>query len=202
VASWDVVNEVFEQPGNVIYTRTSEDFVAKCFIAARAGDPDVKLFYNDFNIAGDTGKRNNILDMVNDFLDRDIPIDGIGMQMHLNHDWPSNDLPTSIEDIAATGLLVHVSELDVKINYGGSTPITLSTTQASAQELQYQRAAFYYNSLVPEAQQYGITIWGFRDTESWLYNGGRDWPLIHDSNFNYKISHKGFVNGLKGLNPE
>jgi len=202
VASWDVVNEVFEQPGNVIYTRTSEDFVAKCFIAARAGDPDVKLFYNDFNIAGDTGKRNNILDMVNDFLDRDIPIDGIGMQMHLNHDWPSNDLPTSIEDIAATGLLVHVSELDVKINYGGSTPITLSTTQASAHELQYQRAAFYYNSLVPEAQQYGITIWGFRDTESWLYNGGRDWPLIHDSNFNYKISHKGFVNGLKGLNPE
>lgn len=205
VAGWDVVNEAFETNAiSGVLNQKIPDLVAKCFIAARAGDPDVKLFYNDFNVAGDVTKRNKILDMVEDFQTRDtpVPIDGIGMQMHLNHDWPSDDLPTSIQDITDTGLLVHVSELDVKINYGGESPITLSTTQATNQEVQYQRAAYYYNTLVPEAQQYGITIWGFRDTESWLYNGGRDWPLIHDSDFNYKISHRGFVNGLKGQNPD
>lgn len=203
VASWDVVNEVFEDPDNVIYTRTSDDFVAKCFIAARAGDPDVKLFYNDFNIAGDETKRNKILAMVEDFQTRDtpIPIDGIGMQMHLNHDWPSTDLPTAITDIANTGLLVHASELDVKANYNDDVT-ELNSIRASEQEHQYQRAAYYYETLVPDNQKFGITLWGFRDQDSWLYDGGDDWPAVYDNEFNYKISHRGLVNGLKGQNPE
>lgn len=201
VSGWDVVNEVFEDPGNVIYTRTSDDFVAKCFQAARAGDPDVKLFYNDFNIAGDGTKRAKILAMVEDFQERDIPIDGIGMQMHLNHDWPSTDLPTAITDIANTGLLVHASELDVKANYNDDVT-QLTTTRASEQENQYQRAAYYYETLVPDNQKFGITLWGFRDQDSWLYQGGNDWPAVYDNEFNYKISHRGFVNGLDGQNPE
>ncbi len=201
VAGWDVVNEVFEDPDNVIYTRTSDDFVAKCFIAARAGDPDVKLFYNDFNIAGDVTKRAKILAMVEDFQERDIPIDGIGMQMHLNHDWPSTDLPSAIIDIANTGLLVHASELDVKANYNDDVT-QLTTTRASEQENQYQRAAYYYETLVPDNQKFGITLWGFRDQDSWLYDGGTDWPAVYDNAFNYKISHRGLVNGLKGQNPE
>lgn len=205
VASWDVLNETFEgaTSTNPLYTRIP-DVRAKVFIAARAGDPDVKLFYNDFNVAGDTDKRAKILDMIADFKSRtpEIPIDGIGMQMHLNHDWPNTDLPISIQDIADTGLLVHISEIDVKINYNGPSNFTLTQELATAQEEQYQRAAYYYTTLVPSAQQYGITVWGFRDTESWLYNNGTDYPLIYDEDFNHKISHRGLINGIKGINPD
>ncbi|UOB19100.1 endo-1,4-beta-xylanase [Abyssalbus ytuae] len=201
VASWDVVNETFESGAtdNVLYQKI-DDFVAKAFQAARAGDPDVKLFYNDYGIAGDPGKRNSIITMVNDFKSRSIPIDGIGMQMHLNHNWPDTDLPTSIQDIADTGLLVHISELDVKVNY--EEDITeLTKDRAAEQEAQFQRAAYYYHTLVPAAQQHGITIWGFRDQDSWLYDNNTDWPLLYDNDFNYKVSHRGFINGLKGQAP-
>lgn len=195
VASWDVFNEAFDPnaSSNVLFTKI-DDVVAKCFTAARAGDPDVKLFYNDYNIAGSPDKRNNIINMVDDLISRDIPIDGIGMQMHLNHDWPTSDLPAAIQDIANTGLLVHISELDVKVNYGGGQT-SLTTERSQAQANQYQNAAYYFTTIVPAAQQHGITIWGFRDQDSWINN---DWPLLFDNNFNPKLAYDGFVEGLKG----
>lgn len=200
VASWDVVNEGFETTGNNASfwrTRLGSDYIEKCFRWAREADANVKLFYNDFNIAGSPGKRATILQMVNNFKNNSVPIDGIGMQMHLNHDWPTSDLPTSIQEIANTGLLVHVSELDIKANYSGDIS-ELTPERASAQEDQYQRAGYYYLTLVPQAQQFGLTIWGFRDRDSWLYDGGTDWPLLYNNDFEYKIAHRGLINGLKG----
>jgi len=198
VASWDVFNEAFDPnaSSNVLFTKI-DDVVAKCFTAARAGDPNVKLFYNDYNIAGDPNKRNNIINMVNDLVSRSIPIDGIGMQMHLNHDWPTSDLPTAIQDIANTGLLVHVSELDIKANFNSDVS-ELTAARAQAQADQYQNAAYYYTTIVPTAQQHGITVWGFRDQDSWLYDGNTDWPLLYDNNFDPKPAYDGFVEGLKG----
>jgi endo-1,4-beta-xylanase len=204
VTSWDVVNEYFDGASvrNSLFTqRIGNDFHEKAFQWAREADPDVKLFYNDYNIAGQVDKRNAIIGMVNNFITNSIPIDGIGMQMHLNHDWPSSDLPISIQAISDTGLLVHISELDVKVNYGDD--ITEFTEErAMAQEFQYQRAGYYYSTIVPSAQQFGLTLWGFRDQDSWLYDGGSDWPLLYDNDFNTKISHRGLVAGLNGENPE
>lgn len=204
VASWDVVNEYFD--GSSVRTslftqRIGTDFHEKAFQWAREADPDVKLFYNDYNIAGQVDKRNAILNMVSNFLSNDIPIDGIGMQMHLNHDWPSTDLPTSIQDISDSGLLVHVSELDVKANYSDDLD-ELTVERAQAQEEQYQRVGYYYTTIVPPAQQFGLTLWGIRDQDSWLYEGGSDWPLLYDNDFNTKITHRGLVAGLQGENPE
>ncbi|WP_081894262.1 endo-1,4-beta-xylanase [Muricauda sp. MAR_2010_75] len=204
VTSWDIVNEYFDGASvrNSLFTqRIGNDFHEKAFQWAREADPDVKLFYNDYNIAGQVDKRNAIIGMVNNFITNSIPIDGIGMQMHLNHDWPSSDLPISIQAISDTGLLVHISELDVKVNYGDD--ITEFTEErAMAQEFQYQRAGYYYSTIVPSAQQFGLTLWGFRDQDSWLYDGGSDWPLLYDNDFNTKISHRGLVAGLNGENPE
>ncbi|MBO0320712.1 endo-1,4-beta-xylanase [Muricauda sp. CAU 1633] len=204
VTSWDVVNEYFDGSSvrNSLFTqRIGNDFHEKAFQWAREADPDVKLFYNDYNIAGQVDKRNAIIGMANNFITNSIPIDGIGMQMHLNHDWPSSDLPISIQAISDTGLLVHISELDVKVNYGDD--ITEFTEErAMAQEFQYQRAGYYYTTIVPSAQQFGLTLWGFRDQDSWLYDGGSDWPLLYNVDFNTKISHRGLVAGLNGENPE
>ena len=203
VAGWDVVNEVWDGSSlrnSLFRERMGDDYASKLFTWAREADPEVKLFYNDYNIAGETSKRNMILNMVNNFLSNDVPIDGIGMQMHLNHNWPVDDLPASIEAVAATGLLVHISELDVKVNY--SDDITEFTEErAQAQEEQYQRAAYHYVTKVPADQQYGLTIWGFRDSDSWLYEGGNDWPLLYNNNFETKIAHRGLIQGLKGVAP-
>ncbi|RIV46420.1 endo-1,4-beta-xylanase [Flagellimonas pelagia] len=204
VTSWDVVNEYFDGSSvrsTLFSQRMGNDYHKKVFQWAREADPDVKLFYNDYNIAGEVGKRNAIIGMVNDFQTNGIPIDGIGMQMHLNHDWPTSDLPTAIQDISDTGLLVHVSELDVKVNYGDDIT-ELTEERAAAQEVQFQRVGYYYTTIVPAAQQYGLTLWGFRDRDSWLYDGGSEWPLLYDNDFDTKIAHRGLVAGLNGENPE
>lgn len=203
VQGWDVVNEVFDGAGlrnSLFRQRMGNDYAAKLFQWAREADPDVKLFYNDYNIAGEASKRGAILNMVNNFIASNVPIDGIGMQMHLNHNWPTTDLPKSVQDIAATGLLVHVSELDVKANYDDAVD-KLTEERARAQEQQYQRAAYYYVTTVPEDQQYGLTIWGFRDNDSWLYDNNTDWPLLYNNEFKTKIAHRGLVEGLKGNAP-
>jgi endo-1,4-beta-xylanase len=204
VQGWDVVNEVFDGAplrNTLFLQRMGDDYAAKLFQWAHEADPDVKLFYNDYNIAGTTEKRAAIINMVNNFIENDVPIDGIGMQMHLNHDWPNEDLPLSVEDVAATGLLVHISELDVKVNYDDGVS-EFTQERAQAQERQYQRAAYYYVTTVPEDQQYGLTIWGFRDNDSWLYDNNSDWPLLYNNNFETKIAHRGLIEGLKGNAPD
>ncbi|HET8736272.1 MAG TPA: endo-1,4-beta-xylanase [Pricia sp.] len=204
VTGWDVMNEYFDGGDirqSLFRERMGDGYIEKLFTWAREADPDVKLFYNDYNIAGTPEKRNAIISMVNTFQANNIPIDGIGMQMHMNHEWPTSDLPLAIEEISATGLLVHGSELDVKVN--SNNDITSFTNErALAQKRQFQRASYYYTTIVPEAQQYGMTIWGFRDQDSWLYDGGTDWPLLYDNDFNTKMAYDGFMAGLEEQNPE
>lgn len=198
VSGWDVVNEVFEGGGlrsTLFQSRMGPDYVSKLFTWAREADPDVKLFYNDYNMEFETAKRNAMLNMVANFQENDIPIDGIGFQMHVNHDFPSRDAMVEATNSAiATGLLIHFSELDVKVNFNNDIT-EFTQARADAQETKYRTVAEIYNT-VPAAQQYGLTIWGMRDIDSWLYDGGNDWPLMYDNDFNYKIAHRGFAEGL------
>lgn len=199
VASWDVVNEAFDgaqMRNSLFFQRMGEDYVAKCFQWAREVDSDVKLFYNDYNIAGEGTKRNSVINMVNNFASEGIPIDGVGLQMHVNHDWPTtNEINQAITAIANTGLLVHLSELDVKVNFNDDLE-ELTLERAQEQEKRYQEVAEAYAN-VPEEQQFGITIWGMRDRDSWLYEGGLEWPLLYNNNFEYKVAHRGFAEGLE-----
>src|SRR5690606_29835190 len=60
VGIWDVVNEAIMDDGRYRtndeeegqksgwYGQLGEDYIKEAFIAARAADPDVKLFYNDY----------------------------------------------------------------------------------------------------------------------------------------------------------
>lgn len=198
VASWDVLNETFEAQtsSNVLYTRIP-DVRAKVFIAARAGDPDVKLFYNDFNLSSSGTKRQQVLNMVEDFQTRTVPvpIDGIGLQMHIQFDWPStNDMTTAINAYAATGLLIHFSELDIKANPNDDVT-ELTEARAEQQEAKYKEVVELY-STIPAAQQFGITVWGLRDNRSWLADGDTEWALMYDSNYATKFAHRGFIDGL------
>ncbi len=199
VAGWDVVNEIFEGAGlrnSIFRERMGNDYASKLFTWAREADPNVKLFYNDFNTEFETAKRNAMLNMVNNFKENSIPIDGIGFQMHVNHDFPNeNAIEDAVSAAVATGLLIHFSELDVKANFNDDIT-ELTQERAEAQEAKYRIVAEQYHA-VPPAQQFGITIWGMRDVDSWLYDGGNDWPLMYDSEFNYKIAHRGFAEGLQ-----
>lgn len=201
VSSWDVVNEAFTSDANnaIFRQRIGSDYVAKCFQWAREADPDVKLFYNDYNLRSDAAKVSQVVNMVNDFKANNIPIDGIGMQMHVDYLEPDiNTISTNLNTIVSTGLLVHFSEMDMTVNKDKALS-ELTYERALAQQNRYKEIVALYNA-IPSAQQYGITLWGLRDPDSWLinfYNNSNEWPLLFDADYNYKIAHKGFLEGLQ-----
>ena len=88
-------------------------------------------------------------------------MDGIGTQMHINIDSDKAKITEMFQLLAATGKMIKVSELDIGVG--------VKTTEANeelylAQEEMYKFVMDQYFSLVPKAQQYGITIWSPTDS--------------------------------------
>ncbi|WNH13841.1 endo-1,4-beta-xylanase [Thalassobellus suaedae] len=96
-----------------------------------------------------------------------------------------------------TGLLIHFSEVDLTVNKDKALT-RLTTERLNAQKERYKQLATIYKT-IHEAQQFGITFWGMRDTDSWLldfYNNQSEWPLLFNSGYNYKLALFGFLDGL------
>jgi endo-1,4-beta-xylanase len=200
VESWDVVNEAFTTDAeNAVFYKRIPNYLAKCFIWAREADSNVKLFYNDYNLESQSNKVSNVIAMVSSFKTNSTPIDGIGMQMHIDYLYPSwETMNTNLSTIKNTGLLIHFSELDMTIN-NNKALTTLTTSRAMEQKTRYKEIAYLYQK-IPAAQQFGITFWGMRDSDSWLLsfnNNPNEWPLLFDSNYGYKPAFTGFLEGLQ-----
>jgi len=216
VVSWDVVNEALAEDGDssavngyrnsVFYQKMGADFIDQAFINARAADPTVDLFYNDFNIENGGTKTTNLLAMLDGMKARAIPITGVGFQMHVLLDWPSTStIEAAMKAVADRGLKVKISEFDVRVNnpYNSSATVYTSLTAdaAAKQKERYRQIVASYMKVVPPAQRAGITTWGVWDTDSWLNTSSNpDWPLLFDANFLPKPALQGFANGLTGRN--
>jgi len=54
--------------------------------------------------------------MVEEFKKRNIPIQGLGMQMHIGISASNNEIESGMRQLAATGLLVHISEVSILVS--------------------------------------------------------------------------------------
>lgn len=206
VKSWDVVNEAFEDDGTLRNTiwlqKLGPDYIARAFQYAHEADPDAKLFYNDygqeFGYEYKGLKRTAIIAMANDFIKRGIPIHGLGLQMHTKYTQSDVDISLAITTAAATGLLVHISELDVALNPNFDYTLVYSQSLAEMQASKYKAIVKIYNG-IPKAQQYGITTWNVGDKDSWLppHYGRPDWPLPFDTNYKPKLAYQGILDAVK-----
>nr|WKN36116.1 endo-1,4-beta-xylanase [Tunicatimonas sp. TK19036] len=202
VVSWDVVNEAIDPDGNgmrksVYQQKLGDDYVARCHQYAREADPDVLLFYNDYDVAAKPEKLKAILAMVDDFQQRNIPIDGIGMQMHVGLDLSLENFQYAVDEISRRGLKIHLSEVDIKTNKQGKAK-ELTKEMAQAQQEKMKEIVQVFNSL-PEDNKFAITFWGLRDNDSWLTNhtGSPQWPLLFDRDLQKKPMYQGFLDGLE-----
>ncbi len=203
VVSWDVVNEAFEDNTGVLrqsvfQQRMGDDYVARLFEHARSVDPDVLLFYNDYGTIWDQPKRRSMFAMIDDFQARGIPIDGVGLQFHITFNFPAmSEIEATMAGIVERGLKVHLSELDVRVNPDGDlTQLTASRSEAQKDRVKALVNAF---NALPEENKFAITLWGMRDSESWLINfwGNPEWPLLFDDRFNPKPAYMGFLEALQ-----
>ena len=218
VKAWDVVNEMFAGDGNIRNNSNTpntasdvfvwshymgRDFGLSAFKYAKAADPDALLFINDYNLESQPVKLDSLLAYVREIKARGAVVDGIGTQMHITHDANTANIDAMFVKMAATGLKVRISELDVRVNYNknfsASQPVTADYFTLQAKMYKYVVQSFYKN--VPVAQRYGITVWGVGDADSWLGvpQGVYDFPLLWDGDYKKKPAYDSFLQGLKGL---
>lgn len=187
VYAWDVVNEaISDDDGATAPYRNSNwyqaaggaDYIDWAFEAARAADPDVKLYINDYNTEL-SGKRARFLQVVKDLKDRGIPVDGVGHQMHIQAATPAADVLAAIDavDDQFMGLENHVTELDISIysdpgscfasqtncapDYGSDIPQSVIDDQA-------EKYRTIYNGFAMRPSVTSVTTWGVTDAQSWL----------------------------------
>ena len=207
VVSWDVVNEALADDGqptvnnilrsSVFSQRMGLDFIDQAFINARAVDPQVDLFYNDYNIEAGGQKTANLLSLIDGMKARGVPITGVGFQMHVTIDWPSiTAIESSLKAVADRGLKVKISEMDVSMK---SAYTSFTAEAAIRQQQRYHDIIAAYLRAVPASQRAGITVWGVWDTDSWINQlGSPDWPLLFDASFQPKPAVQGFKDALLG----
>lgn len=202
VASWDVVNEAFEDDGtlrNSIWVKKlGPDYIARCFQYAHDADPDALLFYNDYGHEYSSSKRTAIVNLLMSLKSRGIPVHGIGMQFHMTYTQTDANISAAIASAASTGLKVHIAELDIRLNTNKIAGLTFTQTLAEQQAAKYKYVVKTYLG-IPAEQQFGITTWNVGDADSWIpsWQNAPDWPLPFDANYLRKPAYKSIIEGAK-----
>ena len=136
-----------------------------------------------------------------DYLDRGVPIHGVGLQSHVGLDYPDiEEWEKSIETYAAMGLEVHITELDVDVLPNPNRPSAEISNRSEysadsnpwpdglPEEMQ-ERLAARYAQLFRILLRYRddierVTFWGLHDGVSWKNNfpirGRTNYPLLFD----------------------
>jgi endo-1,4-beta-xylanase len=196
VYAWDVVNEAIDDGSSTYraskwYTICGEDYIFEAFAAARAADPDAKLFYNDYS-AINTTKRDKIYDLLVKLNDQNL-VDGMGLQGHWNIEYPSSDLITdAFEKYRSLGIDLQITELDVSVYTSNSDPESLYTTVLEQkQTVAYGRFFIAFRNY--KSNITGVTFWGLADDNTWLDNfpvtGRKNYPLLFDGNLDPKPAY-------------
>lgn len=206
--SWDVINEItYYNSGAIAQTpfrkmyaddQSYLEFVKRCFQWAHEADPAALLFYNDALYETSPTKVDTIVKMVENFKRSGTPIDGLGTQMHIDINTSDAGIRNSLLRLVSTGLMIHMSELDVSMNPNKDSSLLISSAMTSMQQSKYRTVSSLYKQLVPSNQQYGITLWDLSDADSWLVvqKTRVDAPCIFDGSYNKKPAFYGLIQGL------
>jgi endo-1,4-beta-xylanase len=211
INGWDVVNEAIEDDGSMRKTRwlqiIGEDYIEKAFQFAQEADPNVELYYNDYN-EWMQGKRETVVKIIKNLKAKGIKITGIGLQGHWGLDYPPmNAVDSSMKAYSEAGCKLMVTELDMDIlpsafnNTGADVSKRFALTKESnpyanglpdsAESVQAKRYADYFKLFLKyKGSLTRVTFWGINDAQSWRNNwpirGRSAYPLLFDKNYQPK----------------
>jgi endo-1,4-beta-xylanase len=210
INTWDVVSDAIRDDdgtlrnqdvnpgdGSIWCRHLGPDYIGRAFEYARLADPIALLFYDDSGV--NLIKINSIVSLVTKLKNKNIPIDGVGLQLHINIHTNQDSITVALQKLAATGLKIQISALDVSINPNNDPNIVLTDSLQAEQAAKYQFVAQTYIGTIPKAQRYGITTWDVSDADSWIpvFFKRKDWPLPFDMTYKKKPAYYALLKGLQ-----
>ncbi len=187
VRGWDVVNEPMTNDGQLRPSLWSEvlgqeNHIVRAFAHVAEGAPKAVAFLNEYDLERKPAKRRGFLKLVERMLGQGVKIGGLGTQSHIDIDTDPKQIKLAIRELAQFGLPIHVSELDISTARGKLDMRSAGDKLAKQAELAGVLADAFM--ALPERQRYAFTLWGMRDTDSWLMKppmkdirGGLESPL-------------------------
>ena len=199
ICSVDVVNECISDKNFIL--RDGEDrsqwfdilgpeYVDKAFFWAKEAFPKSSLVINDYNLEMVPGKREGMYNLLKGMKERGVPVDTVGLQMHINIEYPPvSEIEKTIELYGSLGLNVIVTEMEISMytdkdqNNGKFDPRKEYTPELL--EKQAERYAEIFECFKKEAKAgilKDVVLWGITDPMSWKNNfpapGRTDAPLL------------------------
>jgi endo-1,4-beta-xylanase len=194
VKCWDVVNEAIADGPSTNLLRNSlwleiigPDFIAKAFQYAHEADPDAILRYNDYGLENPV-KRKKLATLIKSLQAEKVPVHAIGSQAHINVSITFDTMDQALTEIAALGLPIHITELDINTaaggqrGFGADISANASTTQGGLVSDVDKKLADAYAGVFRAFLKHSdslklVTFWGANDANSWRAQGK---PLLFD----------------------
>jgi len=131
--------------------------------------------------------------MAKDFVQRGVPLSGIGLQLHVSTGFdqlePLDDLNRNVKRLAALGLEVQFTEVDVDMQSGNA--ISLGAEANTYKDL--------LKVCLRQPQCTLFQTWGFTDRDSWISQSypGHGWALPFDQNYGKKPAYGAMLKELE-----
>jgi endo-1,4-beta-xylanase len=193
IYAWDVVNEPFTDDGawrnSIWHEAMGPDYVAIALKAARAADPDAKLYINDYNVETAGPKMRALFDLVASLKRDGVPIDGVGLQSHFVAGAAPTGFRAAIQEFSSLGVDVAITELDLRV-------------RLPADDKMFSAQAADYAAIVGACREtprcVGVTTWGLTDDRSWIpsFFSGYGAALPFDESYRPKPAFAAIIDGF------
>lgn len=191
IYAWDVVNEAINEKETDTYRKTvwykvlGPAYIDSAFVWAHRADPTALLIYNDYGIEDMRSKSNAVFNLVKGMKERNIPINGVGLQCHFQlgkiH---VAEMKQNMERIAGLSLETQITELDIAIP---SDQFTKENAGKQAEEYQQVMSLF-----LNDKNCTCFMLWGLTDQFSWIpgfSQNKRGKALIFDEGYGKKPAY-------------
>jgi len=196
---YDLNNEMVH--GNYYEDRLGPDITKKMAEWSRKGDPQVRLFLNDYDIL--TGvKLKEYMAQIRLLLKQGVPIAGIGVQGHLHAEtFDRFQLKNALDSLAQFHLPIRVTEFNMpgqRSKYYKDRNLKLTPEE---EELKAKELTDYYRICFAHPAVAGIIMWGFWEGANWIPTSSlykRDWTPTPAATAYQNLIYKEWWTNVKG----
>lgn len=197
IYAWDVINEALEDGGEYaesdLLKSLGSKYIESSFWTARKVDPIAKLFWNEWGADCINKRSDRFYKEVRGLISRNVPIDGVGFQMHTGLGRPETTTPLpkidsvreNFKRFSDLGLGIHITEMDVQVQ-----------SALGDWDSKLKHEADFYGEIMKMALEFpnfkAFLVWGIDDKHSWIstyLTNKKDAPLLFDESYKPKLAY-------------